>query len=591
MRLSEHDSHLEIQDGQSFPQQEPERSLFPAYRTNFSGQANAYRTYVSQLAGQWPGLSYLDAYLHDDVYLQRKSFPMTLLKFKRKQPEWGYQMEKFLKLETLLSWTNDECDKLIILEDPTPNMIAEIGGKFKIDPQFWADFLVGPSWFGSGKLYVGAGEPRIPYRDDSLLEQLWPLPSACRELEHASFRFIAHRERKLYTDSKRARKEMSPLFETYPIAQKARPGPPGCSQSVRLRGNLTIWRNWKARQRAEDEHQQVYEPWIGKLDRACVRLMILSGILAGVTAIQRQSSRVPVSAQGYSYIFRNFLHRPRPEDKIDISILRLTEKWEGRSQRDPKYNHSISDIYCYALKMDLKKKGGLERVAKSPNVLFNNLLGLMGCFWVTELESRHLQLSWMETFYYKQVIRRRQRLSLLNALTPNPLDSFAAKAQADLIGLHGVQIETGSYRYLVDETLTNCEALDDDGQFTCLIDDLKYLRGAISLLERRLKRDQEFLRSISDDFEKERSDNRNKLLLILALWAWLVSPVTLTSSIMNLGQDKSGSKKVGDVKIFWKVALILGIVVILFVVLILWATEACNWIARRRSSLKNSCSN
>lgn len=241
--------------------------------------------------------------------------------------------------------------------------------------------------------------------------------------------------------------------------------------------------------------------------------------------------------------------------------------------------------------MDLKKKGGLERVAKSPNVLFNNLLGLMGCFWVTELESRHLQLSWMETFYYKQVIRRRQRLSLLNALTPNPLDSFAAKAQADLIGLHGVQIETGSYRYLVDETLTNCEALDDDGQFTCLIDDLKYLRGAISLLDRRLKRDQEFLRSISDDFEKERSDNRNKLLLILALWAWLVSPVTLTSSIMNLGQDKSGSKKVGDVKIFWKVALILGIVVILFVVLILWATEACNWIARRRSSLKNSCSN
>lgn len=330
-----------------------------------------------------------------------------------------------------------------------------------------------------------------------------------------------------------------------------------------------------------------------------MRLMILPDTLVGVAAIQRQSSRVPVSIQGYSYIFRNFLHRPLPNEKIDMNILRPTERWEGRSQKETKYNHSISDIYCYAIKTNLEKKLGLENMVKSPNVLFIDLLRLMSCFWVTELESRHLQLSWMESFYYEEVGKRRQRLSLLNALTPNPLDSLAAKVQADLIGLHGVQIETGSYRFLVNENLTNCRALRDNGPsdddvsidencpFTSLIEDLKYLLKAISLLERRLTRNKSFLRSISDDFEKERSDNRNKLLLILALWAWLVSPVTLTSSIMNLGQDKSSSsEKVGDVKIFWKVALVLGIAVILFVVFVLLATETCNWIARRRSSLK-----
>ncbi|GFG13787.1 hypothetical protein IFM5058_06623 [Aspergillus udagawae] len=283
---------------------------------------------------------------------------MTVLKFKRGQSEWGYHMEKFLRLEILLSWINDECDKLIILEDPTPNMIAEIGGRLNIDPQFWADFLVGPSWFGSGKLYIGAGEPRIPYRDDSLLEQLWPLPSAAQELQHASFRFVAHRERKFYGDSNRDLKDRRPLSKMYPIAQEARPGPPGSGQSVRVRSNLTIWRNWKSRQRAEDENQEITEPWIG------------------VIAIQNQSSRVPVSKQGYSYIFRNILRRPQPHEKINMDILRLTEEWEGRSQREPKYNQSIKDIYCHILKTKFKNKADFDEVTKSPNTLFVDLLRL-----------------------------------------------------------------------------------------------------------------------------------------------------------------------------------------------------------------------
>jgi hypothetical protein len=269
-----------------------------------------------------------------------------------------------------------------------------------------------------------------------------------------------------------------------------------------------------------------------------------------------------------------------------MDILRLTELWEGRSQREPKYNQSIKDIYCHILKTKFKNKADLDEVTQSPNTLFIDLLRLVSCFWVTELESRHLQLSWMEAFYHEQVVKRRQTFSFLDPLTPNPIGSLAEKVQADLISLHGIQIDTGPYHYLVGESLINCQALNCDGHFTSLIKDLQHLQEAIDLLESRVKRNEAFLRSICADFEKERSDSRNKLVLILALWAWLVSPVTLTSSIMNLGVDKGAkSSKVGDVTIFWKVAVVLGISVVLVVVLILWVTEAFSLAARRRSSL------
>ncbi|CAK44414.1 hypothetical protein An02g10650 [Aspergillus niger] len=50
------------------------------------------------------------------------------------------------------------------------------------------------------------------------------------------------------------------------------------------------------------------------------------------------------------------------------------------------------------------------------------------------------------------------------------------------------------------------------------------------------------------------------LLLILAVWAWLVSPISVTAAIMNLGESReSNAVKVGDIQVFWKVVVPIGV--------------------------------
>ncbi|XRM37457.1 hypothetical protein ABZX51_000930 [Aspergillus tubingensis] len=157
---------LEMSNGNSTRTPSHDSQLSPY--CGFSELANEYREYVQRLAGQWPGLSYLDAYLQDPLYLQRQTFGIVLVKPSNVPP-----VQRDLKLEEVLPELDDGSSPiLIVLEDPTPRMIAELGGQLRIDPQFWADFLVGPSWFGSGKVDIGPGEPSVQYRDDSLLEQL-----------------------------------------------------------------------------------------------------------------------------------------------------------------------------------------------------------------------------------------------------------------------------------------------------------------------------------------------------------------------------------------------------------------------------------
>jgi hypothetical protein len=173
---------------------------------------------------------------------------------------------KNLSLKDLLDEINNKSDKLIVLEDPTPKMIAELGGRFKIDPQFWADFLVEPSWFGSGKLHVGGGQPQIPYRDDSLLEQLWPLPSSALSQQHTSFRFVAHVETKGNCEDSQFQSyhDASLLSKIYPLADNARAGPPSGAESKAIRRIITIWQNRKNRDPIKSNSKPESEPWLGQ---------------------------------------------------------------------------------------------------------------------------------------------------------------------------------------------------------------------------------------------------------------------------------------------------------------------------------------
>ncbi|KAL3262138.1 hypothetical protein ABHI18_003066 [Aspergillus niger] len=550
---------LEMSNGDSI--QPPSQPSPPSPYSHFSEQANEYREYVQTLAGRWPGLSYLDAYLQDALYLERMTFGIVLIK-----PSDDASVQRDLRLEDVLPQLDDcSIPKLIVLEDPTPRMIAELGAKLRIDPQFWADFLVGPSWFGSGKVDIGPGEPSVQYRDDSLLEQLWPLPKAARQQEHYCFRFVAHREPTPNMD------DYSSLSASYPICGNAKPGPPICANSIGLRNNLTVWENQHERDRAKGETPPRDIAWVG------------------VIAVKNQSSRIPVCQPGSSYIFREYLPRPQFRESFNMDILDNAREWEGRPQRALKTNYSIKEILCYHLIYHFRKKDSRDAAMTSPRLLFVDVLQLISCFWVAEIESKHLRLSWMEVYYQKEVIRRNRRYpSFMDPLYPDPNGSLSARLQADLIGLHSDLISIEPYNHFIKEAEEYCKAqrqLTGLPDYKELVNDFTYLQNAVSRLTNRINRVMGFLKSIDDDHEKSRSRYRNMLLLILAVWAWLVSPISVTAAIMNLGESReSDAVKVGDIQVFWKVVVPIGVGVILLVVSLLWITESYTLRATRKAS-------
>ncbi|GLA64105.1 hypothetical protein AtubIFM54640_005273 [Aspergillus tubingensis] len=561
---------LEMSNGNSTRTPSHDSQLSPY--CGFSELANEYREYVQRLAGQWPGLSYLDAYLQDPLYLQRQTFGIVLVKPSNVPP-----VQRDLKLEELLPELDDGSSPiLIVLEDPTPRMIAELGGQLRIDPQFWADFLVGPSWFGSGKVDIGPGEPSVQYRDDSLLEQLWPLPRPARQQEHFCFRFVAHREPTPASFQNSVGPNMdghSSLSPFFPNCGDVKPGPPICANSIGLRNNLAVWENQHARKRANGETETSSRdiPWIG------------------VIVAKNQSSRIPVCEPGFSYVFREFLPRPRFVERFVMDNLESSKEWEGRPQRAPKSNFSVKEILWYHLICHLENNDFRNAALTSPSLLFVDVLQLIGCFWVAEIESKHLQLSWMEVYYQKEVITRRRKFpSLMDPLYPDPNGSLSARLQADLIGLHSDLIKIEPYEHFIHEAEEYCKAreqLTGLPDYSELANDFAYLQKAVCRLNKRVKRIMGFLKSIEDDFEKSRSRYRNMLLLILALWAWLVSPVSVTASIMNLGESRESSAiKVGDVQVFWKVVVPLGVGVVLIVVSLLWITEFFTLKATRKAS-------
>ncbi|KAJ5471788.1 hypothetical protein N7530_009145 [Penicillium desertorum] len=438
-----------------------------------------------------------------------------------------------------------------------------------MDPQFWADFLVGPAWFGTGKLWIGPGEPGICYKDDSLLEQLWPLPAASGNQDHTCTRFVVHRVS--VPDQYRHLSDDKSITEAYPLVDDAREGPLNGAQSISARHNLVIWQNQHARDAGQDRNNQT-TPWIG------------------VVALQNQDSKIPVDNQKqWWYVFRDYISRPAMRENIDMK-LRFTQFWEGRPQRTLKANYSIGEIFRHHLDHHFKERTHppfLSLVQQAPNLMLMDIFRLVGCFWITELESKHLRLSWIEQYYYAQVKKRRERFSLFNLLIPNPGGVLSEKIQTDLTNLHGHRIEIGSYHYLLTETAKHCKTYEGAiwkeivPEYKRLSDDFGYLQEATNRLESRVDKTTSYLHSISEDLEKERSGYRNMLLFILAVWAFLVSPISLSASIVNLERGQTATK-VGSVQVFWKVAVSVGASVILLIISMLLLAEIFYWRARRR---------
>lgn len=204
------------------------------------GAANDYRKHVAHLAGQWPGLAYLDIYLNDSRYSNEKQAPITLLELDREMDSKPSSSFPSLCSFWRSYFKSKASCRLIIVEDPTPNTIAEIGGELNIDPQFWADFLVGSAWFQSGEIHIGLGTSRTAYRDESLLDQLWPLKSAAMEENHICLRFIVQKEADI--PKGHDGKKRNVLSDRYPLPKPSRTYPPTMAEGICTRQNATIWR-------------------------------------------------------------------------------------------------------------------------------------------------------------------------------------------------------------------------------------------------------------------------------------------------------------------------------------------------------------
>lgn len=230
-----------------------------------------------------------------------------------------------------------------------------------------------------------------------------------------------------------------------------------------------------------------------------------------------------------------------------------------------------------------RKQEYTNDICRHPSLLFKGLLQLLGCFWVSELESRNLRLSWMDTFYLNQIEQRRTRLSWPHTI-PNP-DGLAEKVQADIVALHSARVDIGPYQHLLKETQLQCkhwaEACSGFNEF---VKDFDHLWDETERLQVRILKTIEFLQSISEEFKQERLIYRNIVLFYFALWAFVWSPITLTSSIMNLNQVGDSNKKVGDVRTFAIVVVPLGVLVISITYLGLTWQGKQEHEARRRSS-------
>lgn len=219
--------------------------------------SRSYKNHVGRLSGLWPGTTYLDFYLRSPDYNQALETPVTFLDLAHGGGPLDPEGCTYPGFDNFIGDYNRSrgTHKLIVVEDPSPIVVATLGGSLQIEVQFWGDLLVGPSWFDEGKVSPGPDSSKVdndhftPFRDNSLYDQLWPLPSIRQNHRYKCLRVVVLKEDPA----------PSPLTESHPLDPNTRRCPPLGAHAKPMRYVVGMWTN-------QQNRPTTATPWIGKFD-------------------------------------------------------------------------------------------------------------------------------------------------------------------------------------------------------------------------------------------------------------------------------------------------------------------------------------
>jgi len=162
-----------------------------------SGQAEVqpeqiYRKFIDDLARKLPKFKPLDIFLKlgtadQTVRISSFSFSEDNLPSDPRTID-ASSLANELKKET--------AHQLLIIEDVSPGVVAILGGYWKVDPQFFLDFLDSTTSDASldSKSVSDALSPIPWFRLANVEDHLPPLPSTTHNAEHVNLQFIGSRE-------------------------------------------------------------------------------------------------------------------------------------------------------------------------------------------------------------------------------------------------------------------------------------------------------------------------------------------------------------------------------------------------------------
>lgn len=363
---------------------------------NQDGDSTAYRTYVAGLSGQWPGVTYLHYYLQSDAYQQNLRARVTFLELdlngRPVDLDLGnceYEFDDFIRNYNGHGGTY----KLILVENPSPLVLATLGGHFRMEAQFWADLLVGPAWFDKGKIYPGpdsskSGAAFIPFKDEGLIDQLWPLPSSSQSGRYKCIRAVVLRESTA----------VSLPSHGHELDVRTRDCPPLGASAIPTRNTIGIWTN-------QQQTPTVQNPWIGtscsevQITLADRRLILNLGVVALNTGENNPGL----------CIFRDFRKEPLLGSPAAPGITNFNISWRpdtapggvtAHTQHYLTAYRSLLSAYAYQLCHDLAD-ANFAALADQPEMLFLNLYRLIASCWVAEIENHHMKYSWIEDYWQR----------------------------------------------------------------------------------------------------------------------------------------------------------------------------------------------